>query len=77
MENPFFLLAPEWSRLPLVALATAATVIASQAMISGAFSRGPAMRTARLLPRLKVRHTSTRKGQIYLPQVNAACWPAW
>lgn len=71
IENPFFLLAPEVLRLPLVFLATAATIIASQAMISGAFSVARQCVQLGLLPRLVVRHTSaTEEGQIYLPQVN-------
>jgi KUP system potassium uptake protein len=71
IENPFFLLAPEALRLPLVLLATAATIIASQAMISGAFSVARQCVQLGLLPRLTVRHTSaTEEGQIYLPQVN-------
>jgi KUP system potassium uptake protein len=73
LENPFFLLAPEWFRLPLVLLATAATIIASQAMISGAFSVARQCVQLGFLPRLVVRHTSeTEQGQIYMPQVNAA-----
>ncbi|QYU68242.1 KUP/HAK/KT family potassium transporter [Leptolyngbya sp. 15MV] len=69
--NPFFLLAPEILRLPLVFLATAATIIASQAMISGAFSVARQCVQLGLLPRMTVRHTSeTEEGQIYLPQVN-------
>lgn len=73
IENPFFLLAPEWGRLPLVLLACAATVIASQAMISGAFSVARQCVQLGLLPRLVVHHTSsTEEGQIYLPQVNLA-----
>ena len=71
IENPFFLLAPEALRLPLVLLATAATIIASQAMISGAFSVARQCVQLGLLPRLVVRHTSeTEEGQIYLPQIN-------
>ncbi|MCX7377754.1 MAG: potassium transporter Kup [Alphaproteobacteria bacterium] len=73
MQNPFFLLAPEWFRLPLVLLATAATVIASQAMISGAYSVARQCMQLGFLPRLTVRHTSSsEEGQIYLPQVNWA-----
>jgi len=73
MENPFYLLAPEWFRLPLVFLATAATVIASQAMISGAYSVARQCMQLGFLPRLTVRHTSSsEEGQIYLPQVNWA-----
>ena len=71
IENPFFLLAPEWLRLPLVILATAATIIASQAMISGAFSIARQCVQLGFVPRLEVRHTSeTEQGQIYMPQVN-------
>jgi KUP system potassium uptake protein len=72
IENPFFLLAPEWFRLPLVILATAATIIASQAMISGAYSIARQCVQLGFLPRLEVKHTSaTEQGQIYMPQVNA------
>ncbi len=70
-ENPFFLLAPEWFLLPLVILATLATVIASQAVISGAFSMMKQAVRMGLLPRLEILHTSqTQEGQIYLPKVN-------
>ncbi|MGL4234992.1 potassium transporter Kup, partial [Tabrizicola sp.] len=70
-ENPFFLLAPGWALLPLVILATMATVIASQAVISGAFSMMQQATQMGLLPRLEIRHTSeTQAGQIYLPKVN-------
>ena len=73
IANPFYLLAPDWFRLPLVVLATAATVIASQAMISGAFSVARQCMQLGFLPRLTVRHTSSsEEGQIYLPQVNWA-----
>ena len=73
LENPFYLLAPEAVRLPLVVLATAATVIASQALISGAFSIARQCMQMSFLPRMTVRHTSnTEEGQIYLPQVNIA-----
>jgi len=69
--NPFFLLAPEWARLPLVILATAATVIASQAVISGAFSVTQQAVQLGFLPRLRILHTSaSAAGQIYLPFVN-------
>ena len=69
--NPFYALAPRILLYPLVALATAATVIASQAMISGVFSLTPASHPDRLLPRLQIVHTSHEtKGQIYLPWVN-------
>lgn len=71
LENPFFLLAPDWMRLPMVVLATLATIIASQAMISGAFSIARQCVQLGLLPRLVVKHTSeTEEGQIYVPQVN-------
>ena len=71
IENPFFLLAPEWFRVPLVILACAATVIASQALISGCYSIARQSVQLGLLPRLVVCHTSaTEEGQIYLPQVN-------
>ena len=73
LESPFFLLAPEFLRLPLVILATMATVIASQAMISGAFSVARQCMQMSFLPRMIVSHTSTtEEGQIYLPQVNSA-----
>ncbi|HET6737174.1 potassium transporter Kup [Mycobacterium sp.] len=70
---PFFLLTPEWARIPMVLLATAATVIASQAVITGAFS--VASQAARLgyLPRLRIDHTSASTiGQIYVPWINGA-----
>ena len=71
LKNPFYLLASEDLILPLVALATAATVIASQACISGAFSIANQAVQLGLSPRLEVRHTSTEEiGQIYLPRVN-------
>ena len=73
LESPFFLLCPEPLRLPLVALATLATIIASQSMISGAFSIARQCMQMAFLPRMTVHHTSqTEEGQIYLPQVNAA-----
>ncbi len=72
-ENPFFLLGPEWLRLPMVILATFATVIASQALISGAYSMTRQCMQLGFLPRMTVRHTSDiSEGQIYVPQVNAA-----
>ncbi|NTT85177.1 KUP/HAK/KT family potassium transporter [Tabrizicola fusiformis] len=70
-SNPFFLMAPDWGLLPLVILATAATVIASQAVISGAFSMMKQAVRMGLLPRLEILHTSeSQYGQIYLPKVN-------
>ena len=71
ISNPFFLLAPGWARLPMVFLATVATVIASQAVITGAFS--VAHQAARLgyLPRLRIQYTSEQiMGQIYIPWIN-------
>jgi KUP system potassium uptake protein len=71
ISNPFFLLAPAWARLPMVFLATVATVIASQAVITGAFS--VAHQAARLgyLPRLRIQYTSEQiMGQIYIPWIN-------
>jgi KUP system potassium uptake protein len=71
--NPFFLLMPGWAQVPMVLLATVATVIASQAVISGAFSVTHQAVQLGFLPRLTVRHTSRREvGQIYVPAVNAA-----
>ena len=72
-RHPFFELAPSWALLPLVGLATAAAVIASQALISGAFSITRQAVQLGLAPRLDVEHTSAREmGQIYVPQVNWA-----
>jgi KUP system potassium uptake protein len=71
LENPFFLLYPDWALLPMVALATVATVIASQAVISGAYSLSQQAIQLGLLPRLEIRHTSeAHYGQIYVPRVN-------
>ena len=71
IENPFFLMYPDWSLLPMVGLATAATVIASQAVITGAYSLTQQAIQLGLLPRLEIRHTSaTQVGQIYMPRVN-------
>ena len=72
IENPFFLLYPAWALIPMVVLATAATVIASQAVITGAYSLTSQAIQLGLLPRLEVRHTSAQQaGQIYMPRVNA------
>lgn len=69
--NPFFLMMPGWATLPMVVLAMAATVIASQALISGAFSAAKQTIQLGYLPRLSVRHTSENEsGQIYVPMVN-------
>jgi KUP system potassium uptake protein len=71
VANPFFMMAPDWALLPLVILATAATVIASQALISGAFSVTKQVIQLGYLPRLNILHTSERDtGQIYIPFVN-------
>jgi KUP system potassium uptake protein len=71
IENPFFLLYPEWALLPMVLLATAATVIASQAVITGAYSLTQQAIQLGLLPRFEIKHTSeTLAGQIYMPRVN-------
>ena len=71
IENPFFLLYPDWALLPMVFLATAATVIASQAVITGAYSLTQQAIQLGLLPRLEIRHTSEALfGQIYMPKVN-------
>lgn len=71
IENPFFLLAPQWALLPLVVLATVATVIASQAVISGAYSLTAQAIQLGYVPRMKVLHTSELAiGQIYVPVVN-------
>ena len=73
VEHPFFLLAPSWGLLPLVALSTAAAIIASQALISGSFSITRQAIQLGLAPRLEVEHTSVHEmGQIYVPQVNWA-----
>jgi KUP system potassium uptake protein len=70
-QNPFYLMAPEWARLPLVGLTTLACVIASQAVISGAFSVTHQAIQLGFLPRLRTVHTSARAaGQIYIPAVN-------
>jgi KUP system potassium uptake protein len=71
LENPFYLLAPEWALYPLVGLASLATIIASQAVISGAFSYARQAVQLGYLPRLEVRHTSeTEIGQVYVPRIN-------
>src|SRR5689334_10634563 len=71
IENPFYLLAPEWGLYPLVGLASLATIIASQAVISGAFSYTRQAIQLGYLPRLEVRHTSeTEIGQVYVPPIN-------
>ena len=71
VKNPFYMMAPDWALVPLVILATAATVIASQALITGAFSVTKQAVQLGYLPRLNIQHTSVREtGQIYIPFVN-------
>jgi KUP system potassium uptake protein len=71
VDNPFFNMAPDWALIPLVVLATAATVIASQALITGAFSVTKQVIQLGFLPRLQILHTSAKDtGQIYMPLVN-------
>ena len=71
LENPFYRLAPPWAVYPLVILASAATIIASQAVISGAFSMTRQAVQLGYLPRLEIRHTSEQEiGQIYVPRIN-------
>jgi KUP system potassium uptake protein len=73
LANPFFALAPAWALVPMVVLATAATVIASQALISGTFTLIEQAIALNLAPRMLVRHTSDRyKGQVFVPAVNLA-----
>ena len=71
IKNPFFMSVPEWALIPMIVLATAATVIASQAVISGAFSLSRQAVQLGFLPRLQINHTSeTEIGQIYIPSIN-------
>ena len=71
IENPFFLMYPDWALYPMVGLATAATVIASQAVITGAYSLTQQAIQLGLLPRFEIRHTSeAHAGQIFIPRVN-------
>ena len=73
LENPFFRMFPQWALVPMVLLATAATVIASQAVISGAFSMTKQAIQLGFLPRFRIMHTSAKEiGQIYVPAVNTA-----
>jgi KUP system potassium uptake protein len=73
ISNPFFLLAPSWGQVPMVVLAAAATVIASQAVISGAFSVAQQAAQLGYLPRLRIAHTSEQQiGQVYVPWINWA-----
>ena len=77
VKNPFFMMAPEWALVPLVLMATAATVIASQALITGAFSVTRQVIQLGYLPRLTIEHTSVRTaGQIYIPLVNWSLFAA-
>ncbi|HEY0852171.1 MAG TPA: potassium transporter Kup [Bradyrhizobium sp.] len=71
IENPFFLMFPDWALIPMVALATIATVIASQAVITGAYSLTRQAIQLGLMPRFEIRHTSeAHSGQIYIPKIN-------
>ena len=71
IKNPFYLLAPEWALFPLIILATLATVIASQAVITGAFSVSRQALQLGYLPRMHIQHTSeSEQGQVYMPRVN-------
>jgi KUP system potassium uptake protein len=71
VKNPFYLLAPEWALFPLIILATASTVIASQAVITGAFSVSRQALQLGYLPRMHIQHTSeSEQGQVYMPRVN-------
>ncbi len=71
VENPFFLMFPDWALIPMVGLATAATVIASQAVITGAYSLTRQAIQLGLLPRFEIRHTSeSHSGQIFIPRIN-------
>jgi KUP system potassium uptake protein len=72
IANPFYLLVPGWGRLPMVFLATAATIIASQAALTGSFSVAKQAVQLGFLPRLRIVHTSTVEGQIYVPLINWA-----
>ena len=71
VENPFFLMFPDWALIPMVALATSATVIASQAVITGAYSLTRQAIQLGLMPRFEIRHTSeSHSGQIFIPRIN-------
>ncbi len=71
IDNPFYYLVPEWALLPMVILATLATIVAAQAVITGAFSLTSQAIQLGLLPRMEIRHTSAKQeGQIYMPRVN-------
>jgi KUP system potassium uptake protein len=77
VENPFYLLLPGWALYPMVALATVATVIASQAVISGAYSLTRQAVQLGFLPRMSIVHTSAREiGQVYIPAINWLLWAA-
>lgn len=71
IENPFFLLFPQWALIPILILATMATIIASQAVITGAYSVARQAMQLGFLPRMEIRHTSEKQeGQIYMPKIN-------
>ena len=72
MSNPFFLMVPEWALLPMVLLATCATIVAAQAVITGAYSLSRQAIQLGFLPRMEIRYTSgDNMGQIYVPKINA------
>ncbi len=77
VDAPFFLLVPAWAQIPMILLATAATVIASQAVITGAYSVAAQAAQIGYLPRLRIAHTSEASiGQIYVPWINGMLWSA-
>ena len=77
VNAPFFLLVPDWAQIPMVVLSTAATVIASQAVITGAYSMTSQAAQIGYLPRLRIAHTSESSiGQIYVPWINSMLWVA-
>ncbi|TXI36471.1 MAG: potassium transporter Kup, partial [Mycobacterium sp.] len=77
VEAPFFLLVPDWAQIPMVVLSTAATVIASQSVITGAYSVASQAAQIGYLPRMRVSHTSESSfGQIYIPWINGMLWVA-
>lgn len=77
VDAPFFLLVPQWGQIPMILLATAATVIASQAVITGAYSVASQAAQIGYLPRLRIAHTSESSiGQIYVPWINGMLWAA-
>ena len=72
LVSPFYLLAPDWFQWPLLIIASAAAVIASQAVITGAFSVTQQAIQLGFIPRMSIKHTSLAAGQIYIPVINTA-----